>query len=78
VKLNSEKMLHMQKKCIPHAFQMFPHAFLCSVSRAEADAPHLHRGRARTAGTEAQALLGSNGAVMLRLLERSRAHFGHG
>lgn len=32
VKLNSEKMLHMLKKCIQHRFQMFPHAFLSRVS----------------------------------------------
>lgn len=32
VKLNSEKMLHMLKKCIQHRFQMFPHAFLSCVS----------------------------------------------
>lgn len=32
VKLNSEKMLHMLKKCIQHGFQMFPHAFLSCVS----------------------------------------------
>lgn len=66
VKLNSEKMLHMLKKCIQQGFQMFPHAFLSSVSSVGARyfVP-LFRQNSHWKGSEIQAGVCSSGAVIL-------------
>uniref|UniRef100_A0A8D2MZW1 Dual specificity phosphatase 1 n=1 Tax=Zonotrichia albicollis TaxID=44394 RepID=A0A8D2MZW1_ZONAL len=66
VKLNSEKMLHTLKKCIEQGFQMFPHAFLSSVSSVGARSfVPLFRQNSHWKGSEIQAGVCSRGAVIL-------------